>query len=237
MLDIEGRTLIQRVTANMLAVPGAQVVVVTDDERIARSADEVGARAAYSRRPAESGSDRIRHYLEDSGRSWPEILVNVQGDEPLLEPGAVGALIARLRSDARVRVATLLRALEPEEVADPEVVKAALLPTGRIEDFARLPAEDAAPVESAADLECARRYRWLAHVGAYAFRGDVFRAFTDLSPSTREKKERLEQLRLLENGIPLHGITIEGRPIAVDNPADAERVRAVLRAARAGART
>jgi 3-deoxy-manno-octulosonate cytidylyltransferase (CMP-KDO synthetase) len=214
----------------MLRVSGARVVVVVDDERIARSAAEVGASVALSRRPAESGSDRIRHYLDDERVSWPSILVNVQGDEPLLDPAAVEALIARLRSDPPARVATLVRALEPQEAADPNVVKAALLPTGRIEDFARLPAEDTAPAESADDLECARRHRWLAHVGAYAFQGEAFRAFTDLPPSPREVRERLEQLRLLENDIPVHGVVTDGRPLAVDTSADADRVRARLRA-------
>jgi 3-deoxy-manno-octulosonate cytidylyltransferase (CMP-KDO synthetase) len=210
--------------------------VVTDDERIARSAEEVGARTFLSRRLARSGSDRIRHYLDDSGRAWPEVLVNVQGDEPLLEPAAVAALIARVGEDPGVSVATLLRALEPEEVADPHVVKGALLPSGLIEDFARLPAEDRAPVASEDDLECPRRRRWLAHVGAYAFRAGAFRAFTGLPASPRERRECLEQLRMLENGIAIHGVVIGGRPFAVDTPGDVERVRALLRGARAGAR-
>ncbi|HEY7460575.1 MAG TPA: 3-deoxy-manno-octulosonate cytidylyltransferase [Gemmatimonadota bacterium] len=231
LLDLEGRTLVQRVAANMLAVPGAEVVVVTDDERIARSAEAVGARAFVSRRAAESGSDRIRHYLDDARPAWPEILVNVQGDEPLLEPEVVTALIARVAGDRHVRVATCLRALDADEASDPHVVKGALLPTGVVEDFARLPAEDGDPARTEADLACPRRHRWLAHVGAYAFRAEAFRAFTDLPPSPRERSERLEQLRMLENGIAVHGVAIEGRPIALDTPVDAERVRAILRAA------
>ncbi len=215
----------------MLCVPAADVVVLTDEPRIARSAAETGAATFLSARPAASGSDRIRHYLEDAGRGWPAVVVNVQGDEPLLEPEAVTTLIARLASDPRVSVATLLRgAPAPDEWADPHVVKAALLPSGRIEDFARLPLEDDPPVATAEDLACARRRRWLVHVGAYAFRADAFRAFSDLPPSPRERREGLEQLRMLEAGIPVHGVTFPTRSVGVDTPADLERVRELLRA-------
>jgi 3-deoxy-manno-octulosonate cytidylyltransferase (CMP-KDO synthetase) len=228
--------MIRRVLENARSVPGAEVVVVTDDQRIARAAREAGADAFLSRRPAASGSDRIRHYLDDEARTWPDLLVNLQADEPLLEARDVAALLELLRRDSRIAVATLLRALEPEEASVPDVVKAALLPEGLVEDFARLPAEDTAPVTAEADLTCPRRHRWLAHVGVYAFRAEAFRAFTDLPPSPRERRERLEQLRMIENGIAVHGATTAHRPIAVDTPADAERVRAVLRARLAGAR-
>jgi 3-deoxy-manno-octulosonate cytidylyltransferase (CMP-KDO synthetase) len=216
----------------MLRVPHAQVVVVTDDERIAGVVEEVGARAFVSFRPAASGSDRIRNFLNEMGDLWPALLVNVQGDEPLLEPEAVGALVELLARDESIRVATLLRgAPAVEEAGNPDVVKAALLPDGRIEDFARLPLEDLDPVDSEEDLACARRRRWLVHVGVYAFRSEAFRAFTDLPPSQRETKEGLEQLRMIENGIPIHGLVYPSRSIAVDTAADVERVREILRTA------
>lgn len=203
----------------MLAVPGADVVVVTDDPRIARSAEAVGAASFVSQRHAESGSDRIRNYLEESHRFWPEILVSVQADEPLLEPEAVSGLIHLLATNPRVRVATLLRALaSPREPDDRNVVKAAFLPDGRVETFAR-------------ELAGPRRDGWYAHVGVYAFHAEAFRAFTDLPPSRRERQEGLEQLRMLENGIAIHGLLFPTRSIGVDTPADLERVRAMLREA------
>lgn len=228
--------MIAHVVANMLRVPDAEVVVVTDEERIACAAREAGAEAFVSDREAASGSDRIRNWLEDSGRDWPARIVNVQADEPLLEPEAVGELLALLDSRPDVRVTTLL-SREPTAVerADPNIVKAALLPDGRIEDFARLPLEDDAPVETAADLSCPQRHRWLVHVGVYAFRGDAFGAFTDLPPSTRERRERLEQLRVLDAGIPMHGVVFETQSLGVDTPADLERARRRL-AARSSAR-
>lgn len=230
LLELEGRTLIQRVAANMRGVPGAEVVVVTDDERIAHSAGEVGAATFLSRRAAASGSDRIRHYLDDAGRPWPALVVNVQGDEPLLEAEAVAVLIERLRVDPAVRVATLLRGAPTlEEARDPTVVKGALHSDGRLEDFARLPLAEPEPVALEADLACARRRRWLVHVGAYAFRAAAFRAFTDLPPSPRERREALEQLRLLEAGIPIHGVVFPTRARGVDTPEDLARVREVLR--------
>jgi CMP-2-keto-3-deoxyoctulosonic acid synthetase len=226
-------TLIQRVAANMLRVRGAEVVVVTDDPRIACSAEEVGAATFLSRRAAASGSDRIRHYLDDSGRPWPALLVNVQGDEPLLEPEAVEALLVLLRSRPGVRVATLLRPVaHPGEIVNPDVVKGSLLPHGGIEDFARLPLEEAAPAASEEDLECPRRHRWHVHVGVYAFRSEAFRAFTGLPPSRREERERLEQLRMLENGIAIHALVLPTRALAVDTAPDLERAREALRAER-----
>ncbi|MBA2566012.1 MAG: 3-deoxy-manno-octulosonate cytidylyltransferase [Gemmatimonadetes bacterium] len=229
LLDLHGRTMIQRVAEAMREVPGAVVVVVTDDARVARSAAEVGVETFVSTRRAESGSDRIRHFLDDSGRAWPELLVNVQGDEPLLEGEVVAALLRRMRDDPLVRVATPLRGLRGvAEVSDPNVVKASLLPGGRIEDFTRLPLEEATPAGGPDDLACARRHRWLVHVGVYAFRGEAFRAFTDLPPSPRERAEHLEQLRMLENDIPVHGVTVCTRSLAVDTPRDADRVRAAL---------
>lgn len=220
------------VAAAMLRIPRVEVVVVTDDAAIAQAARAVGAGAWLSRRSAESGSDRIRHYLDDSGRDWPEVLANVQGDEPLLEPEAVEALLDRLRSDSAIWAATLLRG-EPTETerGDPNVVKAALLPDGRIADFARLPVEDDPPVASEDDLACARRHRWLVHVGVYAFRAGAFHAFTDLPPSPRELREHLEQLRMVEAGATIHGVIFPTNSFGIDTPEDLERAEQRLGAA------
>ncbi|MFN2431631.1 MAG: 3-deoxy-manno-octulosonate cytidylyltransferase [Gemmatimonadota bacterium] len=230
LAELEGRTVIQRVAAAMLRVGGADVVVVTDHPEIGRSAREVGASAFVSPRPAASGSDRIRHFLDDTGEPWPDLLVNVQGDEPLLEPEAVRRLLDALRADERIAVVTLLRGVPtPEEARDPDVVKGALRPGGRMDDFARLPLEDDEAIESPEDLACARRRRWLVHVGVYGFRARAFRAFTDLPPSARERSESLEQLRMLEAGLPIHGIVFPTRSIGIDTPGDLERARARLR--------
>jgi 3-deoxy-manno-octulosonate cytidylyltransferase (CMP-KDO synthetase) len=210
--------------------------VVTDDARVAEAAQAAGARAHVSGTPAASGSDRIRGFLDGTGDPWPDVVVNLQGDEPLLEPHVLRALLARLREDAGAEVATPLRALREGEEADPHVVKAALRPDGTIEDFARLPLEDLPPVTVEEDLRCAQGRRWHAHVGVYAFRAGAFRAFTDLPPSPREERESLEQLRMLENGIPIHGVVVETSAVAVDTPEDAERVRRVLGETREEAR-
>jgi 3-deoxy-manno-octulosonate cytidylyltransferase (CMP-KDO synthetase) len=228
LLDLGGRPMIARVARNALGVEGARVVVVTDDARVAEASRTAGARAHVSRTPAASGSDRIRRFLDETGAPWPDVVVNLQGDEPLLEPDVLRALLARLREEPGAEVATPLRALRQGEEADPHVVKAALRPDGTIEDFARLPLEDLPPVTDEEELRCAQGRRWHAHVGVYAFRAAAFRAFTDLAPSPREERESLEQLRMLENGIPIHGVVVETSAVSVDTPEDAERVRRVL---------
>lgn len=221
--------MIARVARNALRVGGVRVVVVTDDPTVAAAARGVGADAHLSVVPVASGSDRIRRFLDEAGRAWPGVVVNLQGDEPLLEPHVVEALLARV-GEPGVRVATPLRALRGGEASDPDVVKAALRPDGVIEDFARLPLEDLPPVTDEEELRCAQGRRWHAHVGVYAFRAEAFRAFTDRPPSPREQRERLEQLRMLENGIPVHGVVVETSAVSVDTPEDAERVRRILRA-------
>lgn len=235
LLDLGGQPMIARVAQNAL-LAGASVVVVTDDRRVAEAARRAGAEAHVSDAPAATGSDRVRRFLDEAGDPWPDVVVNLQGDEPLLGPHVLQALLARLRDDPGARVATPLRALREGEEADPHVVKAALRPDGTIEDFARLPLEDLPPVTDEEELRCAQGRRWHAHVGVYAFRAEAFRAFTDLPPSPREERERLEQLRMLENGIAIHGVVVETAAVSVDTPEDAELVRRLLRGATPPAR-
>lgn len=217
LAEIAGRPLVAWVVEAALAARTLDaVVVVTDDERIARAAESAGGRGVVIQRDAASGSDRIAQLL-GSDPEWAraEIVVNVQGDEPLLEPAAIDTTVECLRADPEVDIATLSRPIRPDENADdPDLVKVAVGERGFALYFSRaaIPHGDAGRV----------------HVGLYAFRRDAFDRFAAAAPTTLERAERLEQLRALEIGLRIRVAPFESRSIGVDVPADVPRVALAL---------
>jgi 3-deoxy-manno-octulosonate cytidylyltransferase (CMP-KDO synthetase) len=191
------------------------VAVVTDHAEIGRAAEAAGARAVVLDRPAESGSDRIAHLLEaDPEAARATVVVNVQGDEPLLEPAAIDAAVRTLEAPG-ADVATLVRPLRPgEDPSDPDLVKVAVADDGRALWFSRAPIPHGDP-------------RWI-HVGLYAYRRAAFDAFAAAPPTRLERIERLEQLRLLELGRTLRCAEFATRSIGIDSPADLARAEAAL---------
>jgi 3-deoxy-manno-octulosonate cytidylyltransferase (CMP-KDO synthetase) len=195
-----------------------QVAVVTDHAGIARAAEDAGARALLDSTPATSGSDRIARLLAldpDAGRA--EIVVNLQGDEPLIEPAAIDLAIAALDDAPTADIATLARLLRRgEEPGDPALVKVALAADGRALWFSRAPIP-----HGAAEL---------VHVGLYAYRRAAFDRFIAAPPTALERAERLEQLRALEIGLTIMCARCDSSAVAVDRPEDLERVEAALAA-------
>jgi len=194
------------------------VVVVTDHEEIAARAREAGARAVVSDRPAESGTDRIAHLLERDGETArARIVVNLQGDEPLLEPRLLDRTVALLGERADADLATVARPLRPgEDPADPSLVKVALAEDGRALWFSRAPIPHGGVP--------------LVHVGLYAYRRAAFDRFVSAPPTGLEGAERLEQLRAIENGLTIVCEVGPTDATGVDEPEDVERVERVLRA-------
>ncbi len=218
LAEILGRPMIARVAAAARAARAVDdVVVVTDTEEIARAAEAGGARAVVIDRPAASGTDRIAHLLEaDPEAARAEVVVNVQGDEPLIEPAAIDAAVDALAADPEADIATIVRPARPdEEPADRNLVKVAMAASGRALYFSRAPIP-----HGAADT---------VHVGLYAYRRTAFDRFVSLGPSPLEVTERLEQLRALEDGMRIHCVVFETSSIAVDTPEDLSRVESVLR--------
>lgn len=217
LAEIAGRPLVAWVADSALRAASLDaVVVVTDDERIARAAEAAGARAVVIRREAASGSDRIAQLLAtDPECAATRIVVNVQGDEPLLEPDSIDAAVAALRDDPSADLATLCRPLRAgERASDPDLVKVAVAGTGHALYFSR--------------AEIPHGGRSLVHVGLYAFRREAFDRFAATPPSGLERAERLEQLRALEIGLRIRVVPSDSRSIGVDTPADVERVAAIL---------
>ena len=196
-----------------------QVIVATDDDRIADVAAKFGADVIMTKKSHRSGTDRM---AEVAGKISAQLYVNVQGDEPLLSPGAVDDLIRAMLESPRVPIGTLAHRIESEaEWRSPEVVKVVCNRHREALYFSRSPL----PFQRVFD----RKARLLRHVGIYAFRASALATFVSLKPSPLELAESLEQLRALEHGMAIQVIETKYRCVGVDTPADLMRVEATLR--------
>ena len=216
LVEIAGRPLIARVVeAARAARTLDDVVVVTDHTAIAGAAEAAGGRAVVIEREAASGTDRIAQLLDiDESCRAAEVVVNIQGDEPLLEPEAIDAAVSALETKS-ADIATIARALHSGEGAEsPDLVKVVVGGSGRALYFSR------APVPHGAAL--------LIHIGLYAYSRDAFDRFVASPPTTLEKVEHLEQLRALELGLAIQVVEFDSRSVGVDVPEDVRRVEEVL---------
>ena len=194
------------------------VIVATDDERIAEAASGAGAEAIMTGE-CPSGTDRVAAAI--AGRVEWQIVVNVQGDEPLLAGDNIDVLVEGLRSDDGVRISTLCRPLEVERAEDPNAVKVVRDAHGRALYFSR------SPIPYPLHREVAWKL-WRLHLGIYGFRRDALAEFVALPPSELEQAEGLEQLRALENGIPILVLDAPHPAFGVDTPEDLERVEKII---------
>jgi len=193
-------------------------IVATDDERIADTAAKFGADVVMTRKSHRSGTDRVAEVAE---KIPAQLYVNVQGDEPLLSPGAVDDLIRAMMESPRIPIGTLAHAIETEaEWRSPEVVKVVRNRHREALYFSRSPL----PFQRVFDP---RRPLW-RHVGIYAYRARALATFVSLKPSPLELAESLEQLRALEYGLAIQVIETKYRCLGVDTPADLARVEALL---------
>ena len=215
---IAGASLIQRVYERAVQSRRASAVfVATDDERIAQHVTAFGGRFVQPRGDFETGTDRIAASLALLGDDFDQI-INVQGDEPLIDIDSVDRLIDTLQSGP-FGMATLASPLESdEELQARDVVKVIRDSVGNAIYFSR------APIGS--------RETALRHIGVYAYRRAVIERFVALEPSSLEQAESLEQLRAIQNGIRIVVLETGRAHLGVDRPEDVARVEAVLAAAR-----
>lgn len=206
-----------------------QVIVATDDERIARAVERFGGNARMTNATHASGSDRL---AEVAASLDCDVVVNVQGDEPMLDPLMIEEAVTPLRRDSFVDIATLRRRItDPKDFLDPNVVKVVV----NREDFAMYFSR--APIPFLRDTDVPHpawlRESWCRlykHVGLYVYRRDVLLAFAALQPTALERAERLEQLRALEHGLHIKVVETSHESIGVDTPEDLERVRQLMAA-------
>ena len=215
---LAGRPLICHVVERARKARGVDLVAVaTDDDRIAAAAAVAGARTLLTG-PAATGTDRVAQAARQL-EPRPEIVVNLQGDEPLIEPEAIEALVAAM-ADPSVEMATLARPLDDGEIERTQVVKVVSAANGDALYFSRAPI----PHRRAGGASPLAR----AHVGMYAFREAFLQAFAALEPGALEEEEGLEQLRALERGHRIKVVQTRYRGFGVDTPEDLERARAIL---------
>jgi 3-deoxy-manno-octulosonate cytidylyltransferase (CMP-KDO synthetase) len=189
-----------------------RVVLATDDERILDEAKRLGAEALMTDPAHASGTDRVYEAATILGLPEQAVVLNIQGDEPALAPEMLAELAGAF-ADPRVQVATLARLPDPnEDLTSPDRVKLVRAANGDALYFSRAPI----PYEAATLVTPTR----LLHVGLYGFRLPALRRFTELPQSMLERTEKLEQLRLLENGIPIRVALTERRSHGVDRPED-----------------
>jgi 3-deoxy-manno-octulosonate cytidylyltransferase (CMP-KDO synthetase) len=229
--DIAGTPMIQRVVERACASSAREVLVATDDARIAAAVHDPrhpGRDIAVMTDPdLPSGTDRVAAVAAARGWSDDTVVVNVQGDEPFLPPALIGQAADLLARDRAAGIATLAAPIGSlEEFLDPNVVKVVTAQDGAALYFSRAPipwSRDGAPAGLVSQREYAGAMR---HVGLYAYRVGALRRITRLPCSDLEQREKLEQLRALESGVRIVvGSCLEQPAPGVDTAADLERAR------------
>lgn len=203
-----------------LARSVGRVLVATDDPRIDAAARSFGAETVMTRSDHPSGTDRV---AEAAAATEAGVIVNIQGDEPLIEPAAIDLAVSTLLDDPDCQMATLKRRIErPEDIQNPNVVKVVTTRDGWALYFSRSPVPY--PREG-------RAVYW-KHIGLYVYRRDLLLAYGSLPRGPLEETEKLEQLRALENGIGIRVAETEYDTIGVDTPEDLDAVLKLWRSRR-----
>lgn len=231
LAPLSGRPVIQWVYERARAARRVDdVIVATDDARIAAAVEAFGGRAVLTSSTHRSGTDRLAEVLRGSPAAQrAAAIVNVQGDEPLLDPASIDRAVEPLLSDGDIEMSTLCTAIvDPTDAADPNTVKVVTDREGFALYFSRSPIPfhrdgqmDEAPVA-------------MKHVGLYVYRPATLRRLAALAPTPLEQAESLEQLRALEHGIRIRVVAVERDSIGIDTPEDLRRAEALVEKLRAG---
>jgi len=196
----------------------SQVVLATDDDRIASSAKKLDVPFVMTRKDHISGTDRVLEAAEILNVPENAVVVNMQGDEPALAPAMLSELVQPFKSHD-VNVTTLARKINTKEAENPDLVKVVFAKDYKALYFSR------SPMPISRDGKGDELY---GHIGLYAFRMKILKQFVILGQSRLEGIEKLEQLRLLENGIPIYVVITNYRSISVDRPENIKTVSKIL---------
>jgi 3-deoxy-manno-octulosonate cytidylyltransferase (CMP-KDO synthetase) len=222
LADIAGKPMIEHVYRRAAAASLVHAVIVaTDDERIASTVRAFGGAAIMTRAEHISGTDRI---AEVAGQLPCRIIVNLQGDEPLIEPATIDAAVAPMLADESLEMSTISRRLSgPDEFRNLNVVKVVTNRLGDALYFSRAPIPGSLPAASTSVPSAAR-----AHVGLYVYRRETLLKLAGLSAAPLELAESLEQLRALVHGIRIRVVDTHHVAAGVDTPEDLERIRSLI---------
>ncbi len=228
--DIAGKTMVQRVYEQALLSQADRVIVATDDQRIFDAVSGFDGDVIMTSADHESGTDRLQEVVAKLSLADDHIVVNVQGDEPLIPPEVIDQVAGNLANSPESGIATLVESInDVETVFNPNAVKVTMDSQGRALYFSRAPmpwARDIFDVDEKRLPETAKYYR---HIGIYAYRVSLLHQFVKWQPSSLEVTEKLEQLRAMENGV---AISVEEAcrqiPTGIDTEEDLSAVRALF---------
>lgn len=222
LADIAGKPMIrhvwERASQSRLL---DDLVIACDDERILKKAEGFGAKAILTAKTHASGSDRLAEAAGIMKLASDDIIVNIQGDEPMIEPSVIDALAQALADDESCSMATVVKVIDnPADIQNPNIVKAVLDNNGCALYFSR------AAIPYNRDGKGKETY--YKHLGLYSYRKDFLLTFTRMPKSRLEETEQLEQLRVLEAGYKIKTVETDVDTIAVDTAEDWERVKKIL---------
>jgi len=218
LLNIGTKPLIQWVYEAARSCPAlSDVLVATDDQRIADAVSGFGGKAVMTRADHPSGTDRLAEVARGLDA---DVIVNIQGDEPFIKPETIDAVVRPFSEDPELQMSTAcVITRDTTEAGDPNVVKVVVSANGNALYFSRLPVPFS---RDGGDVE----YR--IHLGLYAYRREFLPVFASWPPTTLELTERLEQLRVLEHGYTIRVVEVADRAMGIDTPDDLERARRMI---------
>jgi 3-deoxy-manno-octulosonate cytidylyltransferase (CMP-KDO synthetase) len=222
LLSLAGKPMVQRVyeRAKMAACVD-RVIVATDDERIVEAVEGFGGEARMTRPDHRTGTERV---AEVAAHLEGEVFLNVQGDEPLLDPSAVETAVRSLLEQPAAMISTVATPIKkPADIMDPNVVKTVLDFDGNALYFSR------APIPWVRDTASKVHVKYWKHLGLYAFQRDALLEYPTLPQGELERIEQLEQLRWMENGWKIRVAEVEHDAVSVDVPEDVARVESLLK--------
>ncbi len=221
LVNIHGKSMVQRVYEQCQKSKLDKVLVATDDERIFQHVKEFGGEVVMTSTSHKSGTDRIAEAAQSMQLDHNDIIVNVQGDEPFINPEDIDKLCHCL-SSVNKQIATLIKKIKDSETLFNSNIPKVVLGTN---DQALYFSREAIPhLRGIAKEKWHRKNDYFQHIGLYAFKKYALENITTLQPSPLEQKERLEQLRWLENGYTIYTAEIDSECIAVDLPEDLKRI-------------
>lgn len=230
LADLAGKPMVVRVMERALQAGAGEVWVAADHPDVAAAVEAAGGKVLMTREDHPSGTDRLAEVVDRLGWADSEIVVNVQGDEPLIDPAIVRFVAAELTHDSEAVIATAGHAIHAaDDFLNPAVVKIVCDAAGRAMYFSRAPIPWPRDAFAAERRDLPAGLPVLRHVGLYAYRASFLRAYAKLAPSPYEQIEMLEQLRALWHGHKIRvALLASAPPGGVDTPQDLARVRAVF---------
>jgi 3-deoxy-manno-octulosonate cytidylyltransferase (CMP-KDO synthetase) len=225
LADIHGKPMIQRVYEAAVDAGASEVVVATDSTLIGMAAEDFDARVCMTLEEHTSGTDRLSEVVDKLGWSDDTVVVNLQGDEPLTPPAIINQVAVNLIKNNDADCATLYTTLSHDDANDPNIVKVVADANGFALYFSRATIPY---IRDPEDVDISKMM-YKRHIGLYAYTVGVLKKFHTLQPCELEQAEKLEQLRLMWNGMRIHVAQAAAIPgHGVDTPADLERVRAAI---------